>query len=219
MQASTSTAAEKAKQKEDIIKEIKASTLQYVEEVKKEKARADAAEQAVKVLQKSLQLTKKNATAAKVILDDLRTENDTLNAEVQMPRDLRVKDQASIAQWIDDSNEVAIDNALYRLWSTNPGVLDLRFLREELEPTMAQWKVRLEQEANEIVTKVVDSDGEEEIDSTDLKTAQARLDALRKDVHVAFQEVAPAEPEIPATVPNVQPTTDDAPPAENVAQP
>ena len=84
---------------------------------------------------------------------------------------------------------------------------------------MARWKVRLEQEANDTVTEVTDSDEEEEIDSVDLKTAQARLDVLRKDVHEAFQEVAHPEPEIPAAVPNVQPTIDDAPPAENVAQP
>ena len=84
---------------------------------------------------------------------------------------------------------------------------------------MVRWKVRLEQEANETVTKVADSDEEEEIDSTDLKTAQARLDASRKDVHEAFQEVAPAEPKIPAAVPNVQPTTDDAPPSKDIVQP
>ena len=58
MQTSTSTAAEKAKQHEEIIKEIKASALQSVEEVKKEKARADEAEQVVSVLNKSLELAK-----------------------------------------------------------------------------------------------------------------------------------------------------------------
>lgn len=138
MQASTSTATKKDKQLEEIMKEIKNSALKSVEDIKKEKARVDAAEQAVNVLQKSLELAKTNAATAKVILEglstdriNLQTENETLKAEVQMLRDLCVQDQASIAKWIEDSNEVAIDNVLYRLWSTNLGVLDLRFLRGE----------------------------------------------------------------------------------------
>ena len=84
---------------------------------------------------------------------------------------------------------------------------------------MARWKVRLEQEVNETVTEVNDSDDEEEIDSLDLKTAQARLDAIRKETHEAFQENAPAEPEVQAAISNVQTTSDDAPPAEDTAQP
>ena len=84
---------------------------------------------------------------------------------------------------------------------------------------MVWWKARLEYEVNETVTEVAESDDEEEVELVDLKTAQARLDAIRKEVHEAFQEVAHAEPEAPAAVPNVQPTTDDAPPAKDAAQP
>ena len=96
-----------------------------------------------------------------------------------MLKDLRIKDQAEMAQRIDDAKETATDKTLYRVWSTNPGVLNLSFLREELEPTLARWKVWLEQEADETVTKAVDSDEGEEVESTVLKTAQAKLDALR----------------------------------------
>ena len=55
-----------------------------------------------------------------------------------MLKDLREKDQASLAQRINDAKEATIDKALYRVWSTNPGVLNLSFLREELEPTLAR---------------------------------------------------------------------------------
>ena len=75
---------------------------------------------------------------------------------------------------------------------------------------MARWKIHLEKEVNETVTKIDDSDVKEETDSLDLKTAQARLDALRKDAHEAFQDDAPAKPDAP---------TGDAPPAEDTNQP
>ena len=73
MQASTSTAAEKAKQQEDVIKEIKASLLDSVDACKKEKARADDAEQGVKILQQSLELAKINAKKAQTLLGNLST--------------------------------------------------------------------------------------------------------------------------------------------------
>lgn len=57
------------------------------------------------------------------------------------------------------------------------------------------------------------------MDSQSLKTAVARIEVMRKDIHEAFQEVALVEPEVQADVPNVQTTTDDAPPVEDAAQP
>ena len=50
MEISTSQVAEKAKQHEYITKELKASALDEVEKAKKEKVRADEAEQVVQVL-------------------------------------------------------------------------------------------------------------------------------------------------------------------------
>lgn len=169
-----------------------------------EKARTDEAEQGVKVLQQTLELAKINDAKVKVILDNLCTENGTLKAEVQRLHDLRAEDKANLAQKIDDAIEIATDKTLYRIWSTNPGVLDLAFLREELEPTMARWKIWLEQEAEETAVKAVGNDGEEEIESYDLKTAQVRLDALKKNIVEASQETVPAEP-----------ATEDTPAAEN----
>ena len=97
-----------------------------------------------------------------------------------MLKDLRTKDQADMAQRIDDAKETTIDKTLYRVWSTNPGVLNLSFLREELELTLAWWNTWLEQEAEDTITDTVDSDEGEEGESIDLKYAQARLDALRE---------------------------------------
>ena len=116
-------------------------------------------------------MAKINATKTKTVFDDLHAENDTLKAEVQRLRDLREEDQASLAQKIDDSKEVAIDKTLYRVWSTNPGVLNLEFLKKELEATLARWKVWLEQEAEDTVTEAGGSDEGEEVESTNLKTA------------------------------------------------
>lgn len=48
-------------------------------------------------------------------------------------------------QNIEDVEDRSTDMAWYRLWSTNLD-LDLSFLEEELEPTLAKCKVRLEEE-------------------------------------------------------------------------
>ena len=120
----------------------------------KEKARAKEAEKAVSVLQKSLEMAKTGEAAAKVALDslqkdklDLQAKVDLLEAEKRMSKDLR-------AQEIDDAKEEAIDNAWYRIWSTNSEVLDLEFLGEELEPTLERWNARLERE--ELETTMVE---------------------------------------------------------------
>ena len=74
--------------------------------------------------------------ATKVALDglvkdklDLQGKVDTLEAKLKMSNDLR-------AQEIENAKEEAIDNAWYRMWSTNPEVLDLSFMGEELEPAL-----------------------------------------------------------------------------------
>lgn len=59
------------------------------EEKGKEKSRANEAEQAVKILQQSLELAKINASKSKVILDNLSSDNDTLKAEVKRLTDPR----------------------------------------------------------------------------------------------------------------------------------
>ena len=56
MEISTSTAAEKAKLHDKITKELKNAVLDAVEKTKKETARADEAELAVKALQESLRI-------------------------------------------------------------------------------------------------------------------------------------------------------------------
>ena len=93
-----------------------------MEEVKKEKARADEAAQAVSIVNKSIELAKMTEEAFKKALAginqdklDLQAKVGILEAEVQMLKDLRVKDQADIAKQIDDANKVAIDNAWYHL--------------------------------------------------------------------------------------------------------
>lgn len=112
------------------------------------------------------------------------------------------------------------DKTLYRVWSTNPGVLDLSFLREELEPTLARWKLKLEEEAEDTVTETVGgSEEDDDAESNDLKTTRNRLAALRDIASEVFQEVPPAEPEIPASSPVDQPATEDAPSAKDDAQP
>lgn len=185
----------------------------------KEKSRADEAEQAVKILQQTLELAKINEAKAKVVLNDLGSENDTLKAEVKRLTDLRAEEQASLAQKIDDEIELATDNTLYQVWSTNPGVLDLRFLRDELEPTLARWKLRLEEEAEITLSETADdSDEGGEAEASSLKTACNRLAELRDIAHEIFQEAPPSEPEVPASSSLVQPTAEDVPPAEDNAQ-
>lgn len=71
----------------------------------KEKTRANEAEKAVSVLQKSLEMEKAGKTAAKAALDGLEDrvkeiegQVDLLKANVQRSRDLLTQEQASVAQ-------------------------------------------------------------------------------------------------------------------------
>ena len=124
-----------------------------------------------------------------------------------------------MAQKIDDAEEVATDKTLYRVWSQNPGVLNLDFLREELEPTLARWKIRLEEEAEDTVTETIGgSDEDDEAEASDLKTARNRLAELRDIAHEIFQEVPPSESEVPAPSSLNQPAAEGAPPAEDDAK-
>lgn len=221
-----SQAAEKEKTLEEASKshaevlELMAKRANDLEEEKeKEKSRADKAEQAVKILQQTLEMEKINEAKAKVVRNDLSSEVDTLKAEVKRLTDLRAEEQASLAQKIDDEIERATDKALYRVWSNNPGVLDLRFLRDELEPTLARWKLRLEEEAEITLSEAVggsDDGGEAEEDS--LKTARNRLTELRDIAHEIFQAAPPSEPEVPASSPIIQPAAKDVPSSGDDAQ-
>ena len=95
--------------------------------------------QAVNVLQKSLEMAKAAEVEFKKAKRDLEARVDSLEAKVKMFEDLLAREQADKAKKIDDAKEEAIDTAWYRLWSTNPGVLDLAFLEDDLEPTLARW--------------------------------------------------------------------------------
>ena len=101
-----------------------------------------------------------------------------------------------------------------------PGVLNLDFLREELEPTLARWKIRLEEEAEDTVTETVGgSDEDDETEANNLKTARSRLAELRDIDHEIFQEVPLADLETPAPSSTDKPATEDAPPAKDDAHP
>lgn len=114
---------------------------------------------------------------------------------------------------------MATDKTLYRVWSTNPGVLNLNFLREELQPTLARWRVRLEEEAEYTVTETVGgSDEDDDAESNNLKTARTRLAALRDIANEVFEEIPPGEPEVSAPPPVDELTAEDVPPAKDDAQ-
>ena len=78
LQTSTSQDTEKAKLQEEIIIELSASVHSAVEEVKKEKAMADEAEQPAKILNKSLELAKMIEKAYKKALDGLDKDKPVL---------------------------------------------------------------------------------------------------------------------------------------------
>ena len=48
--------------------------------------------------------------------------------------------------------EKATDTAWYRLRTTNPEVLDLSFLEDDLESALARWNARLEEEEFQTVS-------------------------------------------------------------------
>ena len=182
-------------------------------------ARAVEAEHAVKILQQSLELAKANVIKATGIIDGLSSENTLLKAEVQRVTDLRNEEKAALPQQIDDAVETAIDKTLFRVWSQNPGVLNLNFLREELEPTLARWEKKLEEEEAEdtIVEATDDGDEDDEDEASSLKTGRDRLTKLKEMAHEVFRETPPAEPETSIPPPVDEPSAKDVTPVEDGA--
>ena len=194
LEVSTSQAADKVKQLE--------------ETATKEKDRANQAEQAVTILQKSLEIAeanKKNAiealrnlqnqlenaqATAKKDKDDAEARVEVLEAQVRMLKEQHVHE-------IQAAKEKAIDDAWYRMWSTNPEVLNLDFLGEARESILARWNLRLEQEELEAtLVEGVDEDEEdcgEVVSAPGLKlpkspsTLAAEIDALDKEIDEAAE--------------------------------
>ena len=202
MEISAATAAEKAQLHDRIVNELKDSRREAVENAKKEASRADNAEQTIKDLQKE----KDDLSAEK---DDLSAERDLLRSELQMLKDLQDK-------MIDDAKEEAIDNAWYRMWSTNPLTLDLEFMGDELEPALARWNARLaleqleETEAADAETADEDGGGNDAIASA-LKTGSSRSEEIVREIREAFaaddQAITETEPAAP---PSELPAAEDA---------
>ena len=206
IEISTATAAEKAQLHDRIVNELKNSCREAAENAKKEASRADKAEQTVKDLQKEKDDLQKEK-------DDLSTKVDLLGSELQMLKDLQDK-------MIDDAKEEAIDNAWYRMWSTNHMTLDLEFMGDELEPALARWNARLEleqlEEAKAADAEVDDEDGgdNDAIESA-LKTGSSRPEEIVREVREAFaaddQAITETEPAAPPSEP---PVAEDASVAE-----
>ena len=212
MEISTSTAAEKAKLHDKIVKELKNSVLEAVEKTKKETARADEAERTVQTLCEYLKAASLGMSEAKQTIeglegdkstlqkkkDDLQSKVDLLESELKMLKDLQAKA-------IEDAKEEATDDAWYRMWSTNPETLDLDFMGEELEPALVRWNARLELEQLEETT-VMDVEGDDEDDnnviSSVLKTGSSRLEEITKETREVFQadDNTPAPPEVAPAV-------------------
>ena len=194
LEVSTSQAADKVKQLE--------------ETASKEKDRANQAEHAVTILQQSLgiaEANKKNAiealrnlqnqlentqATAKKDKDDAEARVEVLEAQVRMLKEQHVHE-------IRAAKEKAIDDAWYRMWSTNPEVLNLDFLGEARESILARWNLRLEQEELEAtLVEGVDEDEEdcgEVVSAPGLKlpkspsTLAAEIDALDKEIDEAAE--------------------------------
>ena len=203
MEVSAATAAEKAQLHDRIVNELKDSCREAVE---KEASRADNAEQTIRDLQKE----KNDLSAEK---DDISAERDLLKSELQMLKDLQDK-------MIDDAKEEAIDNAWYRMWSTNPLTLDLEFMGDELEPALVRWNARLaleqheETEAANAETADGDGGGGDDIASA-LKTGSSRSEEIVREIREAFaaDDRAITETE-PATSLSELPVVEDAPASE-----
>ena len=190
IEISTSTAAEKAKLHDKIVKELKNSVLEVVEKTKKESTKAEEAERTIQTLQESLKAADLRASdlegdksSLQKAKDDLQSKVDLLESELLM-----LKDSHTTA--IEDAKEKAIDDAWYRMWSTNPETLDLDFMGEELEPALVRWNARLEREQLEETT-VVDVEADDEHDNTAissmLKTGSSRLEEILKETREIFQ--------------------------------
>ena len=85
-----------------------------------------------------------------------------------------------------------------------------------MEPTLVRWNACLELEELEIVTKAVGSD-DEEVHSQSLKTASARLDAIRREVTEDF--AAEKDASIPAESIHAQESSEIVPTTEDIPDP
>ena len=197
IEISTSTAAEKAKLHDKIVKELKNLVLEAIEKTKKESIRDEEAERTIQTLQESLKAADLRTSEAKQTIEDLEGDKsslqkvkDDLQSKVDLLESelLMLKDSQTTA--IEDAKEKAIDDAWYRMWSTNPETLDLDFMGDELEPALARWNARLELEQLEETT-AVDVGADDEDDNTAissaLKTGSSRLEEILKETREIFQ--------------------------------
>lgn len=94
------------------------------------------------------------------------------------------------AKKTENAKEEAIDDAQYRMWSTNPETLDLNFMGDELEPALVRWNAHLEREQLEETTAMGiegDDDDDNNVISSALKTVSTRPEEMARDVKEIFE--------------------------------
>lgn len=165
---------------------------------------------ALRNLQNQLEDVQKSEATAQKDREDAEARVEVLEAQVQALKERHAQD-------VKATKDKAIDDAWYRMWSTNPEVLDLDFLGEARETILARWNLRLEQEELEgTMAEGVDEDDEdcdEVISAPGLKIPKsssmlaAEIDALDKEIDEAAEAARSSN-----NIPVVQPLGEVVPP-------
>ena len=103
---------------------------------------------------------------------------DTLQAQLTLSEDTLTRERAKLKKKIEEAEDKSVDMAWYRMWANNPD-LDLSFLENELDRTLAIWKARLAEE-DELMTyseAAAREDLDGDVSSKALSKSQALLDA------------------------------------------
>ena len=89
---------------------------------------------------------------------------DLTKAKIKFAEDRLAEEQASFKTRLADGEDALVDTAMFRVWTYNPNI-DLSFLQNEAEATMARWKACLEDELLSLTEMAAGEEPGEEVSS------------------------------------------------------
>lgn len=194
------------------VEELKTAKVAVEEDLKREKANAEAARDSVEKLKQSLEAARlaKKDLGAKVDLAEARVNQ--LETQNKLALDNLAKVDAETKEKINSGRDDLIDLAMYRVWEYNQGI-DISFIRGEVEGLLKKWKAQMEEEkelrsiaASEALSE--DDEAGDEASFLGLKLPKTPAMLIAKIRSAMDQVVKETEP---AAAPTEPPTFEDDP--------
>lgn len=89
---------------------------------------------------------------------------DLTKPKIKFTEDRLAEEQSSFKMSLTDGEDPLVDTTMYRVWTYNPNI-DLSFLRNEAEATVARWKARSEEDLLSLSKMAAGEEPGEEVSS------------------------------------------------------